>query len=90
MQQAKPSKAKVRRTLEKKLELLVEELADEREWNWTHATTERTAADHILTRMVELRIIKHRTHPYGGDVWIINNKMFGRVDELLPIRKKKK
>lgn len=79
----KASETQATKPLEEKLQQLVENLADPHEWNWTRLTTRRDAADDMLREMAELGIIQHQRHPLGGDVWLVGDKIFGRVDELL-------
>ncbi len=62
------------------LQKLVKELSDGTEWNWIHMSSDRDAADQVLSRMAELGLIRHEIHPLGGHIWIINGQMFGRTD----------
>ena len=64
------------------IERLVEELADGFRWNWTRMLSYRDAADLVLRRMSELGIIEERKHPFGGSVWRVNGRMFGRLDDV--------
>ena len=54
----------------RKIELLVQKLADEYDWNWTRMLSERDAADAVLRLMAGLRLIRRRKHRFGGDIWI--------------------
>jgi hypothetical protein len=64
------------------IQLLVEWLSDGYVWNWTRMHSDRDAAQIVLGRMAELGIIKHAPHPWGGNIWIIGDKLFGRTDGI--------
>lgn len=59
---------------------LTQWLADPMIWNWMNALDARRAADAVLTKMAELRLIEQRCHRLGGSTWIIDGQMFGRTD----------
>jgi len=59
---------------------VVSELTDGREWSWTRIVSERDAARRMLMLLEKRRLIEHRPHPHGGDVWRVNGELFGRTD----------
>ncbi len=61
---------------------LTQHLADVQAWNWKRMACERIAANAVLRKMAELGMIKHRNHPMGGDIWIVDGQVFGRTDSL--------
>lgn len=66
-----------------RLEVVVADLADPMEWNWTRqGLSERDAADGVLRLMVRSGLIEHRRHPLGGDIWKVNGKLYGRLDNI--------
>jgi hypothetical protein len=69
-----------RRNNSKALEDVVANLADHRVWLWSLAISQRDAADHCLRVMMNNGLIEGRRHPYGGNVWKVGNKLFGRTD----------
>lgn len=56
-------------------------LADEHVWSWARAGSDRDAAIAVLMKMAELGLIKHRAHRYGGDIWTVNGKSYGRTKD---------
>lgn len=66
-----------------RLEVVVADLADPMEWNWTRqGLSERDAADGVLVLMVRAGLIEHRRHPSGGNIWKVNGKLYGRLDDI--------
>lgn len=61
---------------------LVKQLADPIKWNWAETASERDAADKVLMLMAKLGLVKHKEHPLGGNVWIVDGQLFGRTDSL--------
>lgn len=64
------------------LEKVVEELSDGYKWNWTVCHSDRDAADAILLLLARHKLIKHATHPFGGHIWSVNGRLFGRTDDI--------
>lgn len=67
------------------LERVVEELANRHgigrfKWHWTRVMSCRDAAEAFLDLLAREGLIEQRRHPYGGQVWRVNGKLFGRVD----------
>lgn len=62
-----------------KFEQLVQWLADEMIWNWTRAGSDRAAADTVLEKMADLKLIRHTEHKFGGNVWHLNGRRYGRT-----------
>lgn len=67
--------------VEKKLEELVKWLADPMENNWCHMHDDRAAADCVLAKMAELKLIKHKQHRHGGNIWTVNGNKYGRTED---------
>ena len=65
----------------KVLEKVVANLADPIAWNWAKSISEREAADMVLKLMANNGLIGHKQHPLGGNIWIVNGKLYGRTDE---------
>ena len=64
------------------LERVVENLADGMIWNWTRMLSERDAADAALRLLANEGLIEQREHPWGGRIWRVNGKLFGRTDGI--------
>lgn len=64
----------------KSLERVVAKLADPMIWNWTNMISRRDAADAALELLAREGLIEGAEHPYGGKVWRVNGKLFGRTD----------
>lgn len=70
------------------LERVVEELANRQrgasrhKWHWTRVMSCRDAAEAFLELLAHEGLIEQRRHPYGGQVWRVNGKLFGRVDGM--------
>ncbi len=62
------------------LEKLVKHLSDPYEFNWTRVISHRGAADIFLQLLVDGKFIEGRDHPYGGKVWKVGRKLYGRTD----------
>lgn len=69
-------------SVNERLTVLVSELADDMQWNWTRSLSENDAAMKVLQRMAKLGLIEHRRHPSGGNIWRVNGKLFGRTDGI--------
>lgn len=62
------------------LEDKVAYLTDARTFSWTQMMGCDAAARLALKTLADLGIIQHHLHQYGGDIWIVGNKGFGRLD----------
>ena len=63
-----------------KMEELVKHLSDPYKFNWTRMISHRDAADQMLGMLAENGFIDGREHPYGGKIWKVGNKLYGRTD----------
>ena len=64
------------------LEKVVADLTNAHRWPWTNMISMETAAREMLILMRAHGLVEGRRHPFGGDVWLINGKLFGRVDGI--------